>query len=151
MYCYMGASYELFVVMHLLKRILIHQKTFSTINWINNLNLKIPEKPSILDISMPPRQLLGTIHLFTVFFSSFLLQKFNITCKDLQKIIVLSSGLLMQISICTIQCICNLSWIESSSSETIVAATIKLFSLFRLAYRKNIYKEMFSLVCVVYD
>ena len=27
-----GAPYELFVVMHLLKRTLIHQKTFSTIN-----------------------------------------------------------------------------------------------------------------------
>ena len=32
MYCYMGATYELFVVMHLLKRILIHPKLFSTIN-----------------------------------------------------------------------------------------------------------------------
>ena len=42
--------------------------------------------------------------------------------------------------------------------EPNVANTIKLFSLFHLAYRKiyiyiyiYIYKEMFSLVCVVYD
>ena len=31
MYCYMGAPYELFVAMHLLKRTLIHQK-ISTVN-----------------------------------------------------------------------------------------------------------------------
>ena len=54
----MGAPYKLFVVMHLLKRILIHQKTFSPVNWINNSNVKIPEKSSVLEISMPPRQLL---------------------------------------------------------------------------------------------
>ena len=44
MYCYMGDPYELFVAMHLLKRILIHQKTFSTINRINNSNVKITRK-----------------------------------------------------------------------------------------------------------
>ena len=64
MYCYMGDPYELFVAMHLLKRILIHQKTFSTINRINNSNVKIPENSSALEISMPTRQLLGIIRLF---------------------------------------------------------------------------------------
>ena len=34
MYCYIGVPYELFVVMYLLKRTLIHQKIFSTVNWI---------------------------------------------------------------------------------------------------------------------
>ena len=60
----MGDPYELFVAMHLLNRILIHQKTFSTINRINNSNVKIPENSSVLEISMPTRQLLGIIRLF---------------------------------------------------------------------------------------
>ena len=31
-YCYMGAPYEVFVIVHLLSRTLIHQKAFSGIN-----------------------------------------------------------------------------------------------------------------------
>ena len=62
-----------------------------------------------------------------LFSSFFLLQKFYIVfyssyvsiCKDLQKTIVLSSGPFLQIFTFTIQCICNLWWIESSPSEAI--------------------------------
>ena len=47
--------------MHLLKRTLIHQKRFSTTKWINNLNVTIPKKNHVMEISIPPRQLLGII------------------------------------------------------------------------------------------
>ena len=63
-YCYMGASYEVFVIVHLLNRTLIHQKAFSTINWINNLNVKIPIKSSAFEISMPLCQILAIVCLF---------------------------------------------------------------------------------------
>ena len=55
----MSPPYELFVVMHPVKRTLIHQKTFSTVNGTNISNVKIPEKSFVLEISMRPRQLLG--------------------------------------------------------------------------------------------
>ena len=65
MYGYMGGSYELFVVMHPLKRTtLIHQKSFSTVNSINNWNVKKTEKTSVVEISMRPRHLLGINCLF---------------------------------------------------------------------------------------
>ena len=41
---YMGAPYELFVVMHLPKSNLINQNKFYTVNWINNLNMEIHKK-----------------------------------------------------------------------------------------------------------
>ena len=67
------------------------------------------------------------VFLVRIFFPFFLLQKFYIVfypsyvsiCKDLQKTIVLPSDPFLQIFTFTIQCICNLWWIESSPSEAI--------------------------------
>ena len=65
--------------------------------------------------------------IFAIFFLFFLLQKLDIVfyssyvsiLKNLQKTIVLSSGLYPQVFTFTIQCICNLWWTESSPLEAI--------------------------------
>ena len=60
-----------------------------------------------------------TIKGFAKVLYSFFITVYLSICKDRQKTIILLSGPFLQIFTFTIQCICNLWWIESSLSETI--------------------------------